>query len=241
MVADMSRHVETQDVREALLHPAPGATLGARIYAELCDRLIAGDFSPGEKVSLRTLAEALGTSVMPVREAVARLVADGALEVSPNRAVSVPVMTLSAFRELTEVRIAVEGEAAEKAAAKRRPADLTAIRRYDAAFRHQCTRAEPDTLAAIRANRDFHFSLYRAAQLPRLVKIIAGLWLQVGPLLNLDMRTSPERLRLSGAEAQHGACLAAVAEGDGARARAALIGDIENTAAFIVSTAGLPD
>lgn len=235
----MPRPVETPfDVRDPAT--APGATMGARIYAELSDRLVAGDFAPGEKVSLRTLAESLGTSVMPVREAVARLVADGALAVSPNRAVSIPLMTLADFRELTAVRIAVEGFAAECAARNRRSGDLALLRRYDAAFRHQCTREMPDAVAAIHANRDFHFSLYRAAQMPRLVKIIAGLWLQIGPLLNLDMRSSPERLRMGGAERHHGACLAAIAAGDGAGARAALVGDIENTAAFIADTAGLP-
>lgn len=219
----------------------PRATLGAAAYAELADRLIAGDFAPGEKISLRRLAETLGTSVMPVREAVARLVADEALMVLPNRAVSVPVTTLAAFRQLTEVRVAVEGFAAERAAESREPDDIAAMRRHDAAFRGQCGLAEPDTDVAIRANRDFHFSLYRAARLPPLLKIIAGLWLQVGPILNLDVRFSAARLSMGGAEAYHAACLAAVVAGDGARARASLVGDIENTAAFIASTGWLPD
>ena len=217
-----------------------GSTLGAKVYAELCDKLIGGELPPGQKISLRSLANTLGTSVMPVREAVARLVADGALAVSPSRSISVPIMTLAAFEELTEVRIAVEGFAAERAAEAHRTADLAAMKRYDAAFRHQCTRAEPDTMAATRVNRDFHFALYGGARLPRLTKIIAGLWLQVGPLLNLDMRSSPERLTMGGAEARHAACLAAVLARDGAAARGALVGDIANAAAFIASTGRLP-
>lgn len=238
----MRDRVEPHRVRRAVSVSAqPGATLGAAVYRELCDKLIAGDFAPGEKVSLRSLAETLGTSVMPVREAVARLVADGALAVSPSRSVSVPVMTLAAFEELTEVRIAIEGFAAECAAMRRQPEDLSALQRFDAAFRAECVRAEPDTMAAMRANRDFHFSLYGAAKLPRLVNIIAGLWLQVGPLLNLDMRSSPERLSIGGAEAHHGACLEAVADGDGPRARAALTRDLQNAAAFIAGTGRLPD
>jgi len=178
--------------------------------------------------------------VMPVREAVARLVADGALTVAPNRAVTVPIMTLAAFRELTDVRIAVEGFAAERAASARSAADLVMIRRFDAAFRYQCRAAEPDPAAAMAANRDFHFAVYAASRLPRLVKIISGLWLQVGPLLNLDMRLSPERLTIGGAEAHHGRCLAAIADGDGAAARQAMTADIGNAAAFIESTGRLP-
>src|SRR5512145_1207702 len=67
----------------------PRATMAARVYAELRERLVAGMLEPGQKVSLRTIAERLGVSVQPVREAVSRLVADRALVVLPNRAVRV--------------------------------------------------------------------------------------------------------------------------------------------------------
>src|SRR4028119_603368 len=94
-------------------------TLGERVHAELRDRLMSGELAPGQKMSLRSVAETLGVSMMPVREAVARLVSDGSLEVLPNRAVRVPPMTLSRFRELTSVRLAGEGFAPEEAGARR--------------------------------------------------------------------------------------------------------------------------
>lgn len=216
-------------------------TLGEQVYAELCDRLIAGELAPGEKLSLRSIAEMLGTSIMPVREAVSRLVADGALTVLPNRAVSVPVMTRERFGELTAVRIAVEGFAAERAASARSDADLAAIRRCDAAFRRETASAAPDLRAAVRANRDFHFAVYAAAGLPTLVSMIAGLWLRIGPVLNLDMRASPERLASGGAQACHARLVAAIAEGDGEAARRALADDIEAAAAFIAATGRLSD
>ncbi len=56
---------------------------------------------------------------MPVREAVSRLASDGALEVAPNRALRVPILSASAFRELAETRMAVEGMAASRAAMRR--------------------------------------------------------------------------------------------------------------------------
>lgn len=217
------------------------ATLGARAYEALCDRLMGGEIAPGEKVSLRTLADGLGTSVTPVREAVARLVADGALEVSPNRAVAVPMMTLAAFRELTTVRIAVEGFAAQTAATAASAADLSTIVAHDAAFRAECASDRPDAAAALRANRDFHFAVYAAAGLPTLVAIIKTLWLKVGPVLNLDMRQSPPRVAMGAAEAHHAQCLDALRRHDGSAARDAIRGDIERTAAFIASTGRLPD
>ena len=74
------------------LAPPERITLGTQVYDALRDLLIAGGLAPGERLSLRTVAERLGTSMMPAREAVSRLVADEALEVLPNRAVRVPVI-----------------------------------------------------------------------------------------------------------------------------------------------------
>lgn len=208
-------------------------TLAHRVFAELRDTLIAGRLSPGDKVSLRSVAEDLGVSMQPVREAVARLVADEALEVLPNRAVRVPIMTLARFRELTRIRLAIEGFAASAAAEARTSADLATIHHYDEAFRRQCAAALPDQGAAVRANQALHFAVYRAAQLPTLVLIIEGLWLRIGPVLNLDMRASPERLRLGAAESCHRALVKALEARDAARARAALEADIRGAADFI--------
>ncbi|MEQ1808127.1 MAG: GntR family transcriptional regulator, partial [Burkholderiaceae bacterium] len=76
-------------------------TLGAQVLAQLRTQLITGAFAPGDKLSLRTLALQLGVSMQPVRDAVARLVAERALEVTPKRSVQVPLMSLPQFRELT--------------------------------------------------------------------------------------------------------------------------------------------
>lgn len=215
-------------------------TLAQKVYGDLREWLISGVLSPGEKVSLRTVAERLGVSMMPVREAVSRLVADRALEVLPNRAVRVPVVSLPQFRELTTIRMAIEGFAAERAAALRTAAQLASMRRFDAAFRRQCGRTRPDPGAAVRANQSLHFSVYGAARLPALMSIIEGLWLRIGPVLNLDLRGSPERLQMGSAERCHAALVDAIARADGAAARAALVADITGAAAFIESRGVLP-
>ena len=83
--------------------PKRDATLGEQVYKQLCELLISGQLAPGDRRSLRTAAEILGVSVLPVREAVSRLVSDGGLEVAPNRAVRVPIMSSEQFRDLTPV------------------------------------------------------------------------------------------------------------------------------------------
>src|SRR3979409_1951640 len=71
-------------------HESSAETLAQRAHRELRAALMRGDFLPGTALTLRGLAERLGTSIMPVREAVSRLAADEGLELQPNPAIVVP-------------------------------------------------------------------------------------------------------------------------------------------------------
>ncbi|HEV2554187.1 MAG TPA: GntR family transcriptional regulator [Bosea sp. (in: a-proteobacteria)] len=214
-------------------------TLGERVTGELRALLVAGRLAPGEKLSLRRVAEALGVSMMPVREAVSRLAADGALEVLPGRAVRVPVLSLAQFRELTRLRLVVEGFAAEEAARQATPADIERIEAFDAAFRQAASADPPDSAAAVAANRDLHFALYEAAAMPSLIEMIERLWLKAGPILNLDMRHEPRRLEGGSAMQAHARLLEAVRRRNAPAARAALEDDIAAAAAHIAETGQL--
>jgi DNA-binding GntR family transcriptional regulator len=216
-------------------------TLGERVHAELRELLMSGELAPGQRMSLRSVAETLGVSIMPVREAVARLVSDQSLEVLPNRAVRVPLMSRVRFCELTAVRLAIEGFAAEEAARNRSDTDLVAMRRFEQAFLDQARSPDPQAHQAVRANKELHFAVYRATGLPTLVGIVEGLWLKIGPVLNFDLKISPDRLRTGGAAEQHRRLVAAVEAGDGATARKALTDDIKGAATFIESTGRLLD
>lgn len=221
------------------MEPLERQTLGERAYAQLCDLLVSGRMAPGEKVSLRSTANALGVSMMPVREAVSRLVADRALEVTPNRSVRVPVMSVTQFRELAAVRIVIEGHAAAEAARLRTDDDLVHIGAAESAFRRQSAMADPDAGLSVSLNKDFHFAVYAASASPLLVEIIRGLWLKAGPVLNLDLRASPERLREGGAVRFHADALAAIQRRDGAAAKAAIAADITGAADFIIGRGAL--
>ena len=226
--------------RKAKPRARAGATLGRQVHGRLRELLVEGTLSPGEKVSLRTVAGRLGVSMQPVREAVSRLVADRALEVMPNRAVRVPILTLEQFRELTAIRLAIEGFAAERAAAFRTRADVAEMRRHESVFRREGGRRAPDLPAAVAANHAFHFAVYRAAALPELLPIIEGLWLRVGPVLNLDLRSNVSRVRVGRAADYHGRLVAAIDRGDARAARKALAADIEGAAQHIESRGVLP-
>lgn len=209
-------------------------------YDALSDLLASGRLAPGDKISLRQTAAALGVSVMPVREAVSRLASDGALEVAPNRALRVPVLSAAAFRELAETRMAVEGFAAARTAARRSTEELAAIRRAEAAFRSLAKSGQPDGARAVALNRDLHFAIYDACGLEPLREIIARLWLKAGPILNLDLRAHPDRPRQGFAVRRHAEALAAIEAQDGDAAAAAIAADIGDAAEFILSRGTLP-
>jgi DNA-binding GntR family transcriptional regulator len=222
-----------------LVEPLDRQTLGERAYAQLADLLISGRLAPGEKLSLRAAADVLGVSIMPVREAVSRLVADKALEVAANRAVRVPVMSSVQFRDLTKVRIAIEGHAAAEAALLRKDSNLASIATAEVAMRAESELATPDLARAVELNKTFHFAVYEAAQSPILVEIIRTLWLKAGPVINLDLRGNPDRLAKGEAIRFHADVRKAIAAGDAVSAKAGIAADITGAADFILSRGGL--
>jgi DNA-binding GntR family transcriptional regulator len=224
-----------------LVEPLDRQTLGERAYAQLADLLISGRLAPGEKLSLRAAADVLGVSIMPVREAVSRLVADKALEVTPNRAVRVPLMSAGQFRDLTRVRIAIEGHAAAQAAVHRDKRNLALIARAEAAMRSESELPAPDLPRAVELNKTFHFAVYDAAHSPIMVEIIRALWLKAGPVINLDLRANPERLAKGDAIRFHADVRKAIEAGDGAAAQAGIAADIKGAAEFIISRGSLAD
>ena len=211
-----------------LEEPLERLTLGERAYARIADLLISGRLAPGEKLSLRGTAEVLGVSIMPVRAAVSRLVADKALEVAPNRAIRVPVMSAAQFRDITATRITIEGHAAAIAAA-------------EATMRAESRSDRPDLPLAVEVNKQFHFAVYQAAKSPTLVGIIRALWLKVGPVINLDLRENPERIHTGGAVRYHAEILNAIIKRDPEKARAGIAADIRGASDFILSRGNLPD
>ncbi|KAG0755593.1 hypothetical protein G6F22_020562 [Rhizopus arrhizus] len=77
-------------ILEGLLDKQERVTVADQIYQQTRQLLMSGAVPPGEKITLRGLAAALNTSPMPVREAVNKLVAEGALEMLPSRGRRVP-------------------------------------------------------------------------------------------------------------------------------------------------------
>jgi len=210
-------------------------TLGADVYSQIRELLISGRMMPGEQISLRTTAQALGVSVMPVREAVYQLVAEQALEVTPNRAIRVPRITVSQFLEITAIRIHVEGLAAQRAAQTASPALVAELHACNEALSHEMGAYEPDASRLIALNKTLHFGVYRAAGMPILLQMIESLWLRIGPILNYDLRSGSTRVKQRTAAGHHARLIEALRRHDGNGAYEALKGDIDSAAQYIIS------
>jgi DNA-binding GntR family transcriptional regulator len=156
-----------------------------RVQDEVLQRLrvglMAGAFVPGQVMSLRKLASSLGTSAMPVREALSQLVAANALEEMPNRSVRVPRLSDKRLAELFRVREVVEGMAAKEACARVTPDLIDKLERINSDLIGAINRR--DILACLATNQKFHFCLYHAADSEVLMPLIESLWLQCGPTM----------------------------------------------------------
>ena len=148
----------------------------------LKDALISGQLKPGERVNTKVLAEQLGTSVTPIREALLRLVAAGGLEAAPAQAFMVPVITRQRFEEITIIRKRIEGLAVERACVMVTKPKLAKLRTLADAY--LSARAANKVPLSLERNRIFRFALYDLADMPVLVSMIEQLWVQIGPCFN---------------------------------------------------------
>ena len=214
--------------KKRTLAPVDVTTVQERVYQSLRLGLLRGEFLPGEQVSIRGLAEVLGTSPMPVRDAVARLIAERAFEQSGPRSLRVFPYLATDHENYIRIRMQLEGYAAERAAAApKNPALIDALKRHNESI--GVALAAGDFEAALAGNQAFHFELYRAAGYPQLLDIISTLWLRTGPIVASARKDEVlfDRLFNTGIHI-HDDAIDAVARRDQAAARRAVNLDIRS-------------
>lgn len=156
--------------------------LGEVVYQNIAEALIKGALRPGARLKIRDLAQEMGTSVTPVRDAILRLVHEGALLLKSPRDIRVPVLQQERYMEIRTIRLKLEGLAAERAATIAEPAD---IKRLEALVRENERALSAQEFArATEINQVFHFELANIAAMPILRGILHNLWLQMGPIIS---------------------------------------------------------
>jgi len=206
------------------------------VYARLRQWVTVGRFLPGQRLKIRDVAAELGVGHMPVRAALQRLAAEGALINVPNAGVAVPRMAVAELDDLVQMRMLLEGEAAERGAAMLDGPQRAAMRRLCQQMSAALTRA--DFVAYLALNEDFHVMLYRAAGSPLLYGLIDTLWLKAGPVSN-QLFGAPEAVSVL--NDAHEDLVKALARGDSAGVRRAVEKDIFVAGQFLrrkLKTAG---
>ncbi|HMN52511.1 MAG: GntR family transcriptional regulator [Xanthobacteraceae bacterium] len=228
-----------EDPALAGLQPIDNETLGKRVYNELRNFLMVGGVQPGEKLTLRQLTTAFGTSLMPVREAVHRLAAEGALEVLPNRAIRVPKMSRARFDELVKLRVMLEGLAVATASTRMKPHDIEHLEETNEGFIAEM-RKPPESQQPFLLNKEFHFTIYRAAEMPVLLGMIENMWLQFGPFLHFSMGVKGRMATNKFAPESHRRMIQSMKRRDGEIGRKALEDDILGAVELILQFGDIP-
>jgi DNA-binding GntR family transcriptional regulator len=210
----------------ATLGPVGRESLQQRVYRELRRSLIHGVFDAGEILRIQDLADTLQTSTMPVREALARLVSEQALEALPSRSVRVPLITRERLDDLARARTLVESELVRLAMRNLREADFAHLRDLTRQCEAAFDRDDPDKAQRTsELNHAFHFAIYAAAGSAVLLPIVESLWLQSGPYVRVAAQVYTENPEFSAVH-HHWELIDALERGDGVAAAKALTDDI---------------
>ncbi|WP_420857480.1 GntR family transcriptional regulator [Marivivens marinus] len=198
----------------------PNSAAHERVYRALRTRIMHGEVMPGQALTLRGIGKEFDVSMTPAREAIRRLVAEGALFLSSSGRVSTPELTNERIEELATIRAMMEPELATRALPR---AHFALIERLEAINQGVSQMvARHDAPGYIRMNLEFHRTLYLRAQAPAMLAMTETVWLQLGP----TMRALYGRLNRKEPPYHHKLILAALKAGDEPGLRLAVRTDV---------------
>jgi DNA-binding GntR family transcriptional regulator len=189
--ATTSKRNEAMPVTEPRRDEPSFRSLHDDIYLSLRKALMSGGLVPGQAVSIRSLAQQFGTSVIPVRDALRRLVAERGLSLLPNRTVMVSRMTRHRYQEILNVRLSIEPMLARKATELISTAEIAGLELINDEM--QAAVGRDNVKQYLLANQRFHFGLYAAAHSMVMLPIVESLWMQVGPFMHAVFTASGTR------------------------------------------------
>jgi DNA-binding GntR family transcriptional regulator len=148
-------------------------TKNAYAYEELRTRILTGVLPQGSILSQALLAQEIGVSTTPLREALRRLAAEGLVQLESHRDARVASLTADEARDLYVIRENLDPLAASLAAESRTEADIAAIQ---TTLEQLTPLHDAADLAAMTVHREFHRAIYTASHNPLLIGILEGLW-----------------------------------------------------------------
>ncbi|WP_448542892.1 GntR family transcriptional regulator [Roseiflexus sp.] len=178
----------------------PQRTMTEQVMARLRDMILSGELAPGSRLDQNDLARRFGVSLVPLREALARLQSSGLVRIVPHRGVFVEALSVEELLDIYQVREALEELAARLAAPRLSADDLATLDRLK--IEMEKTAKIDDFDALLDLHRNFHFTIYRAAGRRHLLQLIAQLWDLSARYRHFQLYAFPERMRTSLFEVQ---------------------------------------
>ncbi len=197
------------------------APVHQHVYEQLRSMILFGDLTPGQAVTIQGLTTELGAGMTPVREAIRRLTAQGALTHKGNRRVTVPILTAKSIEELGFMRKSLEIELARRAAERITPTQVKLLRKYDDDLNRAITQG--DIGGYLTHNYRFHALIYECADATIISETVDRLWLRFGP----SLRVVCGRFGTNNLPDKHMDLLNALSLGDADAAARAMEEDVE--------------
>ncbi len=193
------RHAQRKNRDEKKTIPRPGGkkkilpkienrTIQNIVYKELESAILSGQIPPGQKLVTEEISRMMEVSRIPVREAMGRLEARGLISTKPKWGSVVNELSRENLKEVSEIRILLEPQAAAKAALRVDERFLSQLEKLQTAFAK--ARKGTETNRLLKTNRRFHFLIYEQANSPMLLDIINQLWDKVSPYYHIMFRQS---------------------------------------------------
>lgn len=194
------------------------------------DSIVNGTYAPGARLNINELARELGVSAVPIREALRALEAEGFVEFSANRGAVVKSISAAEVREAFLIRIPLETLAVTEAIPRLTEPDFKELNRY-----LERMEAEKDVSTWLAINQEFHFALYRRAELPRLYQVITLLWTMTRPYLAIF---AARRQDLSKDQEEHRGLVEACRAGESRKAAKIIEKHLSDTRDAILAAIG---
>ncbi|MCO5069593.1 MAG: GntR family transcriptional regulator [Rhizobiaceae bacterium] len=209
------------------LSPVTRAMLHEQIYEMLSRNLMMGRFSPGQKLPLRGLAKSLGTSLMPVRDALQRLESVGSVVLTPQRTLMVPLFTSKELHDISVLRKAIESAALERAVVNRSKYQLDQLNER---VKDICKAEKNNDIDLfLEANYHFHMIIADMSDLSFIRQSLEPIWMKLGPTVRQSV---PDDDLFRSSAQNHIDMYEAIAAKDGEAALRALHRDISEGYSF---------
>ncbi len=173
------------------LPPVQRRTVTEEVLSRLRDLLFRGILRPGARIDQAELAKSFGVSTVPVREALLRLQSAGLVQVVSHRGVFVSEVSVAELVDIYTTRELLEEQAARLSVVHLTAEDMEFLEETASAMQSAADKQQLDELLAL--NREFHFTIYRAARRRHLLHLIEQLWDLSTRYAHLQLHAVPDR------------------------------------------------